>query len=196
MQSIRTISPLLRAVAVISAVAVLAVSVTFAALTSNSVVLADSQFDIATPGLEIAPDADGSVGGGPGAYTTTSVAGFSFSNVVPGTETAAFPFWLKNTGEVDLNISGVSTLGTVSGTIADGSKIHFKIKNETTASGTVDFTYTQLTDGTPDAMPGNPLSPSEENQYSVKLLVDDGAFSGAMPWGISDLDWTFTGTQP
>jgi hypothetical protein len=186
MQSIRTINPVLRAVGVIGVVAVLAVSVTFAALSSNSVVLADNQFATGTAHLQIW---NGS------AFTDSPVSGFDFTNIIPGTETAPYTFYLKNTGDVPLSISSVSDFGAIPTNIVDPTQVTVKITNVDQSNVFTTYTLSQLWDSTPDALPGSSIGAGVQNQYDVTVLVAPGAVSGSSA-SLTNLDLTFTGVQP
>lgn len=184
MQAIRSFSPLLRAFLVIGAVAALVTSITFANL-SNTATLADNQFTTATAELKIWDPVDL-------AYEDV-VTGFNFTNVVPGTPTLPFTFWLKNDGGVPLDVTVVSSDGLETG-ITNNDGVDFTITNVAEAVS-VTYSYEALIDGTPDQLPGTDLDPAEEEQYTVSLLVDGAAVTGSSA-SITDMDWTFTGTQP
>jgi hypothetical protein len=183
MRSISFINPVVRATVVIGAVAALVTGVTFAALQS-SVTYTGSQFTTATASLKIW-DGDSYEG------TTT---GFNFANVVPGVETAATTFWLKNEGGVPLTVTSLGNTPTLNN-IADQTKVKFNFKNITDASGVTTYTLAQLTDATPDPLPSGEMDAGDEEQYEIKVMVETGAVSGSSA-SMTNLDLTFTGTQP
>lgn len=182
MQAIRSFSPLLRAFLVIGAVAALVTSITFANL-SDTATMADNQFSTATADLKIWN----------GAAYVESTPGFNFTNVVPGTPTSNHIFWLKNEGGVPLDVTVVSSDGVETG-ITNNDGVDFTITNVAEAVS-VTYSYEALIDGTPDQLPGTDLDAGEEVQYTVSLLVDGAAVTGSSA-SITDMDWTFTGTQP
>jgi len=188
MVNIHQINPMARAIGVIGAVAALVTATTFAALTSNSVVLADSQFQMGTAELKIWDV-------GSSQYVTTPVNGFNFTNVAPDVQTGAFTFWLKNTGTLNLDITSTGTVGSTPN-IIDPSGVNFEIEN-ISEGGIVTYSLAQLVDPTPDPWPNatNQLDPGEENQYNIKLTVNSSAVSGSSA-SMNDLDLTFTGTNP
>lgn len=185
MRSIAFINPVVRATIVIGAVAALVTGVTFAALQS-SVTYTDSQFTTASASLKIW-DGD--------SYEDTTT-GFNFTNVVPGVETAATTFWLKNVGGVPLVVESLGNTPTLSN-ISDQTKVKFSFKNLTDGpvEAPVVYTLAQLTDSTPDPLPDGEMDPNDEEQYEIKVLVETDAVSGSSA-SMTDLDLTFTGTQP
>ncbi|MBI5906499.1 hypothetical protein HY857_00400 [Candidatus Saccharibacteria bacterium] len=185
MLGIQKLSPVARAVGTVGAVVALAGGVTFAALTSNPVVLADSQFSTGTAHLQIWNGAN---------YVDGSVPGFNFTNVVPGTESSAFTFWLKNTGTTALDVSMVGSDHAFNN-IADPDLVDLKFTDITTASSPSTYSIQTLEGGGADALPGGTLDPGEENQYSVTVNVNPSTVSGSSA-GMTNFDLTFTGVQP
>ncbi len=187
MQKALQLNPVIRAIAVIGAVAALVTGVTFAALTSNSVVLADSNFGTGTASLKIwNTDLD------PDAYDETA-PGFSFTNITPGVTTAPFTFWLLNDGDTQLNISALGTIGAWSG-FTNFALVEVDVNNVTQGISD-EYTFAELIDGTPDALPGVALDAGEENQYSLTITIPNDALTGSSA-SVEDFDWTFTGTSP
>ncbi|PJE65715.1 hypothetical protein COU91_00130 [Candidatus Saccharibacteria bacterium CG10_big_fil_rev_8_21_14_0_10_47_8] len=184
MLGIKKFSPVARSIGTVGAVVALAGGVTFAALTSNSVVLADSQFSTGTASLKIWD----------GDSYEFSAPGFNFTNVVPGTETSAFTFWLKNDGTTDLNVSAEGA-NQVFTNISDPDKVDLKFTNITAGGSPVTYSVQDLTTGGVDPMPGDTLNPNEENQYSVTVNVDPTTVSGSSA-SMTSFDLTFTGVQP
>ena len=188
MVNIQKINPMARAIGVIGAVAALVTATTFAALTSNSVALDNSQFSTQSASLKIWN----------GAIYTTSATGFDFDNLALGTPSSEFTFWLQNDGTAPLTVSGLGAVGTYSGFV-DFGQVNVEIRNISNAGGSptspVIYTFAQLLDGTPDLLPGNPLAAGAENQYGVKVTVNSGAVSGSSA-SVDEFDWNFTGTNP
>jgi len=190
MVNIQKINPMARAIGVIGAVAALVTATTFAVLTSNPVVLADSSFSTGTAALQIWDD-------GASQYVTTPVNGFSFTNVAPDVQTGAFTFWLRNNGTLPLDIFSIGTVVSTPN-ITDPSGVEFEVTNlSLSGGGTTTFSLTTLVDGVPDLWPDTSasLDPGEENQYSIKLKVLSSAITGSSA-SMNDLDLTFTGTNP
>lgn len=185
MQGIRSFSPVLRAIGVIGVVAALVTSITFAAL-SDTAALEDNEFSTATAALKIWD----------GASFEDTAVGFSMTDVVPGVTHGPESFELKNTGGVPLAVTVTSTAGTVTGTgsIDDADMVVWTITNTDTADS-VSYTHTELISGTPVALPGPDLGAGDDPVYEVTLDVGVDAVSGTSV-GVTDLDWTFEGTQP
>lgn len=184
MVNIRKINPVMRAAGVIGAVSVLAVSVTFAALTSNSVVLADSKFSTQSASLQIWD----------GDSYDVAAPGFAANELALSTPSSESTFWLKNNGTAALTVSGLGSLGSYSGFV-DFGQVNVHIRNITAGGTEYDYSFAQLLDGTPDALPGNPLAPGAENQYGVTVTINPSAVSGSSA-SVTGFDWTFTGTNP
>lgn len=185
MLGIKKINPMVRAVGTMAAVVALVGGVTFAALTSNNVTLADSEFSTGTASLKIWDS-------GTSTYVT-STTGFSLNDLALDTESSQYTFWLKNDGTASLNIKGLGTIAGYTG-FTDFAKVHFHVTNITTANS-LDYTFADLLDGTPDALPGNPLDAGEENQYGLTIKIDNDAVNASSA-SVSDFDWVFTGTNP
>ncbi len=189
MYKLHRINPVARAIATMGAVAALVTGVTFAVLTSNSVVLADSDFTTATASLKIWDPTLVTP-----AYVTTS-PGFNFTDIIPGTPTSEFTFWLKNDGTAPLTVSTLGAIDSYTG-FTDFSKVHFSVRNITAAPASpVVYDFDDLLDATPDTLPGNPLGVGAENQYGVTLTVDSDSLAGSSAH-VENFDWTFTGTNP
>jgi len=92
-------SPIARAIGVIGGTAALVTGVTFANLTSNSVALTPNFVSTAGASLVIAASACESA-------VTTSIPGFTATDLVPGGPGATINFCLGNTGDVPLTITG------------------------------------------------------------------------------------------
>jgi hypothetical protein len=95
MLSIHKLSPMVRAVGTMGAVAALVGGITFAAFTSNTVALTGNTMSTSTAALQISNG---------GAYSTSSVTGFNFT-LTPGTPSSPFTFYLDNTGTIPLTLT-------------------------------------------------------------------------------------------
>jgi hypothetical protein len=102
--NLRNINPMIRAIGTMGAVAALVGGVTFAAQSSNTVMLTDNTLASSTAALAISSGA----ACGTTAPTATTAAGMNFNSLVPGTASAAFSFCLWNSGTSDLGVSVTS----------------------------------------------------------------------------------------
>ncbi len=182
MQSIRTLNPVLRAVGVFAAVAVLVSSVTFAALQSQAT-LTNNQFATGTANLKIWD----------GETYQSEAEGFNLTKLVPGTDSNPYDLWLKNDGTIDLNVDVVSSTPTFSAGVLNASLINVKITS-VVGGESLDYPLSQLYDATPDALPGAPLAAGAERHYTVVININPDAVTGDSA-SVSDMNWTFTGTQ-
>jgi len=115
--------PIVRVIAVLSAVGVITTVVTFAALQSSGNALQGNTIQTATAKLQISTD---------GKSFSDSVPGFNFTGIVPGgpaqpSNNGGYLVVLKNVGDTDLKLSlSVPTTPTVSG-ISDLSKVNLLV---------------------------------------------------------------------
>jgi hypothetical protein len=192
MLHIRFLNPTLRAVGVISAVAIVAGGVTFAALTSNTATLADNTINTTTASLKVWN----------GAAFGTSASGFHVTGLVPGTGVDN-PFYLQNDGGVALDLTAhVPSAPTLTGVTGnDLSKVKVDITDDHT--GTVTHTdLSALTTGTvtltddPFAAgaTGNSGVAGTSGNFHLKFDIDSGAVSGSSA-SVSSFDLDFGGTQ-
>lgn len=110
MQSIRSFSPVLRAIGVIGVVAALVTSITFAALQSSATLTGNT---VASASAELLVD-----GNEDGTFAS-SEAGFAFTGLVPGGSASTVEtFDLRNNGDVALDVAvSIPTAPTTSGTV-------------------------------------------------------------------------------
>jgi len=190
MQSIRTINPLLRAVAVISAVAVLAAGVTFAFLTSTAT-LTGNTLSSATAGLLV----DGSDGD---TVATSSEPGFAFNNLLPG---AAYgsgqTLRLENNGTAQLDVTVSAGAGLATGTI-DRNEVFVKFTNQTTP-GFAEYTLAQLESAgrnMPNISTGVPgfLDFPLTTAFTMQVRLGASAVTGSSA-SIGSFPLVFTGTS-
>ncbi|HVS79188.1 MAG TPA: hypothetical protein VHD84_02785 [Candidatus Saccharimonadales bacterium] len=190
MISLRKFNPTARAVGVISAVAILAGGVTFAALQSQTT-LSDNTISSGTAGLLVRNAATGQ---GPAA----SVNGFAFTGVVPGgTSSNTGHFQLVNSGANDLSINvSMPNLPTwtvtPSGTV-DNSKVGLRVVC-TGPNGTfsVRDSLQDIQQNTAD-LTGATLAAGTTANCSARVAMAPSAFSGTNATS-SAFDLTFTGT--
>ena len=111
--------PIVRVIAVLSAVGIISTLVTFAALQSTGNALQGNTIQTATAKLQISTD---------GTNFSDSVPGFDFKGIVPGgpaqPSNGGYLVVLKNVGDTDLKLSlSIPTTPTLSG-ITDLSKVN------------------------------------------------------------------------
>lgn len=196
MRRILNFNPVLRAVGVISAVAVLVGGVTFAALQSQAT-LTDSTISTSTAGLEIW-DGD--------SFEKTA-PGFTITDLVPGEGSDENFFYLQNNGGTDLDITarvpdapdeppeGYGFSGW------ENLKVTFTSHEADCEDDTVETDMAALLAGEV-ALPCNPLSEgaqgdannhSAEGTYSVVFDIDPSAVNGEQAQ-VGNFDLRFTGT--
>ena len=98
-KTIRKISPMVRAVGTMGAVAAVVGGITFAQIPSNTVKLTDNTLTSGTAALAIGATNTCPTG------DTASTPGMSFTNLQPTVASGAFTFCLQNTGNVPLNLT-------------------------------------------------------------------------------------------
>jgi hypothetical protein len=185
----RGLQPLMRAVMVVSSVAVLATGVTYAALQSKSASLTSNSISTATADLRIAT--------GDGTTFSTSRTGFSFASVVPGAAAAPADgnsFYLKNYGTVQMALKVAISTVPANVSNVDLSKTFFVITRVDTSSvqklSVATLVSANATGGT--ALTDN-LAGGATAQYKTQVVMDDDAFSGQSA-SISGMDLVFNGT--
>lgn len=177
-----------RATGVIGATAALIVGVTLAQLTTTAT-LTGNTLSSATGDLKVNNTDNG---GSPAA----SDAGFSFSNLIPGSDYGtAKNFTLFNNGSATLGVTVYATLGVPSGSI-DKTKVHFKFVNTDESSATQEYTLAEL-EALSRNMPGvsgtGSLTPTEEDHFTVQVKLDADAVTGSSG-SVGSFDFVFTGT--
>ncbi len=147
MLKLSKINPMARAIGTMGAIAALVGGITFAALSSNTVALTNNQLSSATTTLAIA---DGSVAttGCAGAGNTAPGMNFTGANALtPGQTSPAFPFCIKNTGTIPLNLTVSINQNAFNGDT--GIQPGDVTLNITCDSGSSSGTLNQYTGGTP-----------------------------------------------
>ncbi len=186
--SISHINPVVRAVAVIGSVVALVTGATFAAI-SNEAVLSNNLIGTRSATAELLIwDAEAN-------EFQPEAPGFSFTELDPGGSSTPFPFYFKNTGNVDLNLTAkINALpsglgdGSVEG---DLSADDVTLKFTGACAETVSATLSELVAGV--ALPCGPLAAGAQGvvgedatnaaNYQVTVKIDD------------DVDVTETGTE-
>ncbi|HEV2412864.1 MAG TPA: hypothetical protein VGS28_03595 [Candidatus Saccharimonadales bacterium] len=186
------ISPMVRAIGTMGAVAALVGGVTFA-LTSSPVTLADDTIN-ASASLQISNG---------GAYSS-SVSGFNFSGMVPGG--AASPnqtFYLNNNGTNPVSVTvDIPTLPTFtvlpSGTV-DDSQVFLNVSCTSGSSGNFSLTtgndFNALSSGV--ALTGGPLQPGDTATCTANVSMGGSAVSPTTANSVSSgsFNLDFTGTD-
>ncbi|MDB5163394.1 MAG: hypothetical protein JWS12_11 [Candidatus Saccharibacteria bacterium] len=178
MRKLLKFSPLLRAVGVIGVVAGLVSAVTFAQLTSNTVTLTNNTLTSATAALQISNDNS--------TYGSTA-PGMSFTTLTPGVQSSAFTFFVKNNGDVPLNIT-THIPGDFTGSSIPADQVTLTIN-----CGGGDLTKT-IADLNASAwtIPGSPLANANTWTCTAKALLNS-SFSGS--GSVTPFNMDFVGTQ-
>lgn len=190
----QSISPVVRAILVVGAVAALVTGVTFAALDSEAT-LTDNRLASATAGLQVDNTDDDTNPGG-----ATDV-GFEFAGLVPGAEflNPGHNFKLTNDGDADLRVK-VKVSGAVSTGTIDKTKVHFQFENLTNTGASANpivYTLAELeTAGQwlPGVQDPDSLAVSQDHDFNVKVRLDADAITGSSA-SIDDFVFTFTGSS-
>lgn len=183
-----TFQPLLRAVAVIASVTVIATGVTFAALQSQSAVLTGNSISTATADLRIGTSAT--------SFGPTR-SGFSFGNVVPGgpaAPTEGNMFYLKNYGTPLLGLKvAISSLPTNTSNV-DLSKV-FLVLTRIDTNSVQNLALDKLVSS--NASGGTALTDNLAGgvvaQYKAQIQMSADAFTGTNA-DIGGIDLIFSGT--
>jgi hypothetical protein len=133
------VSPVMRSVGVISAVAVLVGGVTFAALQSQAT-LTDNTVSSASANLLVDGNKDGTF--------SAEEKGFTFDGIVPGvTPSEAKAFALQNDGEVDLKVKAMVKFNATEEPTVPGASAVKTLDGEEGEDGEEDPTIPELPDG-------------------------------------------------
>lgn len=176
-----------RAVGVIGATAVLATGVTFAALQSNVATLSDNSVAATTASLSLYDAVSGTF--------KTPAAGFTVTDLTPGTLSSPKPFYLKNDGTsaLDLAVKAESPASAVG--FDQWSELKVQIK---------DFQGTLINTDMAALIAGNVALPGDElpagaqgdgnstvaGNYTISFYIDAADVSGStLSVGNFDLDF-------
>lgn len=186
-----------RAFGVVSAMSVLAAGATYAAL-GSSVELTSTTLSSASADLQIF---DGST------FADTA-PGFTVTGLVPGVESAPYPFYFKNTGQLPLNLSAKVEAPYVfngfksTSATTNGNAVTVKI-TDNNGGETVDTTLQALRASAGVSLPGNSLAVNAqgnsgvlqtEGNFSVTFTIDPAAVGGESA-GVGAFNVKFTGVQ-
>lgn len=189
MVSIKNISPVARAIAIVGAVVVLATSVTFAALQSQATLTNSS----------ISTTAELKLWNGSSFQSTAP--GFTINNLVPGTGSGDLPFYFQNSGGIPLQISAkVLSAPTYEG-LDDWNDLTVKIKNNVGVETPTTFGALLSPGGV--TLLGSPLAagaqgnsgvPGTEGNYTISFDIAPSEVTGGK-LSVGNFDIVFTGVQ-
>jgi hypothetical protein len=180
--------PLARAVVVVSAVAVLATGVTYAALQSQAATLTGNSISTATADLRIGTTASTF-------YNTRT--GFNFANIIPGavaSPTDGNSVYLKNFGSAPMALKVAISSVPANASNVDLNKVYLLISRVDTSAlqkiTVASLVAANTTGGTAmtDHLAGGSIA-----QYKLQVSMDDDAFSGTTAT-VGAIDLIFNGT--
>lgn len=194
MQSIRSISPVVRAIGVIGAVAILVTSITYAALQSQ-VTLTDNTITTGSANLEIASFTAGDPGAC-GAFGATA-PGFAFAGVIPGgASSQTEKFCLSNTSTTNglslkvKSVDPVTWTAVPSTATVDNTKVTLDIVCDN--GSTISTTVAAIELGDVSFSATN-LAANTQTTCTAKITMDAAAFTGESATA-GQFDLMFTGT--
>ena len=185
------VQPIARAIMVVSAVAVLATGVTYAALQSQAATLTGNSISTATADLRIS-----TTGGTTSSSWFNTRTGFNFNNVIPGSvpnPAEANSFYLKNFGGAPMALRVAIQSTPTNTSNVDLSKVHLVFTRvDTTAVQrlSVASLMAAINTGTPLT---DTLAPGVIAQYKTQVIIDEDAFTGTSAT-IGGIDLIFHGT--
>lgn len=192
MQRISIINPTLRAIGVISAVAVLVGGVTFAALNSQAT-LTNSSINSATASLKLWD----------GDSWDSTAPGFIITDLIPGTGVTK-PLYMQNAGTVGLNVVAHVPVAPSATGFSGWENLTVAIKSYKPACGiTVNTNMADLLAGDV-ALPCNTFTAGAagdgnvqwtEGNYDFKFDITPAAVTGSSA-SVGNFDIVFSGTQP
>ncbi len=184
-----TIEPYARAVMVISAVAVLATGVTFAALQSQQATLTGNSIQTASADLKI------------GTSTATfgsSRSGFNFNGIIPGGSPVPADgnvFYLKNAGTASLALKVAVNTAPTNTAGVDLNKVYVTITRvESTVSQTFSLSALVEANATGGVALTDSLAGTTVGQYKVQASMALDAFNGSSA-EVGGIDLVFGGTS-
>lgn len=185
--------PVVRAIAVLSAVGIITTAVTFAALQSSGNALTGNTIQTATASLLI------STQGTPGSYQQ-SVPGFNFTGLVPGGSAQPgannYVVYLQNNGTAGLKLQlNVPTPPTVTG-VVDLGKVFVQLTPPNLGMGfappTQSIPLSSLIAGTVALTDASYLGVGSTTNYHVQVSMAADAVTGGGA-SITDLNLSFSG---
>jgi hypothetical protein len=184
---ITALQPVARAVIIVSAVAVLATGVTYAALQSQAANLTGNSISTATADLRI--------GTSTSTFSNTRT-GFSFGGIVPGAEPTPAEgnsFYLKNYGTAPMALKAAVSSVPTNASNVDLSKVYI-IFNRVDTNATQKLSVASLVEANASGgiLLTDTLAGGVVAQYKTQVSMDNDAFSGQSA-SIGGIDLVFTG---
>ena len=180
--------PLARALIVVSAVAVLATGVTYAALQSKQAALTGNTISTATADLRI---------GTTELTFSNTRSGFDFTNIIPGTTpapTEGYSFYLKNYGKAPMVLKYAITTVPTNLSSVDLSKVYLSVTRvDTSATQKISIASLVAAESTGGITLTDNLAGVTVAHYKTQVSMDDDAFSGTSAT-IGGIDLVFNGT--
>ena len=179
--------PIVRAIAVLSAVGLITTTVTFAAIQSNGNALTGNTIQTATAALQVSKD---------GITFSDNVSGYSFTSLVPGgpaqpTTGGGYSVYVKNTGTATQRLLlNVHTPPTVAGTV-DLAKVSVVLTPSSTNTPQ-SFALADLIAGSV-GVTNSSVNVGNVLLYHVQVSMASDAVTGNGAT-ISNLDLSFIGT--
>jgi hypothetical protein len=189
MRNLGQLGPVARATGIVAAVAIIISGVTFATLQSQQAVLTGNTIQSATADLKIGISTSS---------FSASRAGFTFSDVIPGTAPAANTgniFYLKNGGSAPMTIKATIGSTPTNTSNIDLSKVSFIITRVDT-NKVQTATLKELIDGYPSngVALQDKVDPSNAAQYKIQASMASDAFTGSSA-NLGNIDLVFTGVM-
>ena len=181
MLHLRKINPMFRAIGTVGMVAGLAVGISFAAQTSNTVTLTDNSVTSTTAALQIA---DAACTTAPG---TTTATGVTVGPLAPGDTSTPSSFCLWNAGTADLDVS-VTSPTNFSTSVIPASDVTLNFTCGTTAVASVKLSALS----TPTVVDSSPLAAGTGDTCTVTATLDPGVTTGGT---VTPFELDFTGTS-
>lgn len=176
---------LLRSGGIVASLVVVVSGVTFAALQSQQDVLAGNTIETATANLLISKD---------DTNYSASQTGFDFNSLVPGgaaMPVTGFPFYLKNSGQTDLDLKMSVSSVPVNANNIDLSRVNVLLTTMGNSGSPQSFTLQSLMTGGGVSI-GN-ISRSNSNEYKLQISMASDAVSGNSA-SLGNVDFAFSGT--
>lgn len=178
----------MRAVVVISAVAVMATGVTYAALQSQQATLTGNSMQTATADLRIGTSASS---------FAASRTGFAFNNLVPGgaaVPTEGNTFYLKNYGSVPMTLKVTIGATPANTNAVDLTKTYLVFTRvDTNVSQKISVQSLVASEPTGGTVLTDNIDGNAVGQYKVQAIMDEDAFTGTSA-SVGAMDIIFVGT--
>jgi hypothetical protein len=192
--NIRKISPMVRAIGTMGAVAAIVGGITFAQLTSNTAALVNNSVDSGTASLQISTD---------NSSWANTATGFTFSGVIPGG--AASPnqtFYLENNGTTDLTLNAqINQQPTWSGGTVTNSLVYLNVTCASQSNGpTIALGYpgndmVTLENLTGTNFTGGMINAGDRDTCTANVTMGAGAFTGSGVTENNTFNLDLTGTS-